>query len=237
MGDCDDTDPSISALASESAVLDGIDNDCDGYIDEGGLLGAGDVVITEVFLSDDEDFEWFELFNSSGVDITIGAGWVIENAEGESDELDHIPYVFEAGEHIWVHNDASGAHYSSQVVYKRVDLGSPPDGSALTLRFDDPEAGSIVLDQVDYSQPGFPTASLPEEYSLQLNNSSTSASAPSYAADNADGRNWCGADTATHITAGTPISAYTYNWDGWSGFDDFFGGYGTPGKYNGSCDR
>jgi len=229
LGDCDDSDPSINSLtATEGSTVDGIDQDCDGYFDEGGLLQPGDVFITEVQMNpswDDDpvDLEWFELYNASGTDIVIGEGWTIENAAGDSDELFHTPKEFAAGDHLWVHNDASGAHHGSKVVYLDVPLGDMPDGDVLTLTFDDPDVGPIVLHALDYTGDDFPT-DLAQAYSLQLSNAGPQW-APVYPTDLTDGTNWCGADDAE-------AREYFYYWGGGASMG---GNWGTPDSGNMPC--
>ncbi len=86
-GDCDDTDPAVSPAAAE--LDNGADDDCDGMVDED-FIAPGDVVITELFpnpdLLQDEDGEWFEVYNASARDIDM-YGWTITDGDG-ADTID-----------------------------------------------------------------------------------------------------------------------------------------------------
>lgn len=74
--DCDDDDPDVNPGATESR--NGADDDCDTRCDEG-LIGAGDLVISELMINpdavSDTTGEWFELYNPTGTDIALCAGW------------------------------------------------------------------------------------------------------------------------------------------------------------------
>ena len=81
-GDCDDDDPDLGPTVAESD--DGLDNDCDGLVDED-WVAVGDVVITELLADagavSDSYGEWFELHNVSGRDIDL-VGWSFADSEG-----------------------------------------------------------------------------------------------------------------------------------------------------------
>ena len=70
--DCDDADATAYPGATDTlAGNDGIDNDCDDYVDEDGLA-SGDLVITEYMVGGSAyTADWFEVYNASGYDITL----------------------------------------------------------------------------------------------------------------------------------------------------------------------
>jgi len=83
--DCDDADAVVWSGAVEA--LDGVDNDCDDYCDEG-LLVEGDLVITEIMRDPsqvgDTEGEWFEVYNPGSSDLALCDGWYVEDADSDS---------------------------------------------------------------------------------------------------------------------------------------------------------
>ncbi len=81
-GDCDDSNPDVWPGAKEAD--DGLDNDCDDLVDED-FVSVGDLVLTELMPDpdplDDEDGEWFELYNSSSRSIDL-QGWTLADSGG-----------------------------------------------------------------------------------------------------------------------------------------------------------
>ena len=84
-GDCDDHDPWAHSKPVEDAQ-DGIDDDCDGTIDEDFVV-AGDLIITEVMArpeaADDALGEWFEVYNPTDTDFDL-LGWTLAADDGET---------------------------------------------------------------------------------------------------------------------------------------------------------
>jgi large repetitive protein len=72
--DCNDSSSSIHpGVADTFATNDGVDNDCDGYIDETGIA-FGDIVITEFFGGNAlATYDWFELYNNGGDTISLSS--------------------------------------------------------------------------------------------------------------------------------------------------------------------
>ena len=87
-GDCDDDDSAVHSSATETR--DGKDNDCDASCDEG-LLSAGDLIVSEVMQNPaavtDSYGEWFEVYNTTAIDITICESWLFEDDDGDSFSL------------------------------------------------------------------------------------------------------------------------------------------------------
>ena len=72
--DCDDTDSAISPGDRENSE-DGLDNDCDGEVDEAGWSGSGELVLEGYFVSglygaDEEDWQCMNVYNMSAFDMT-----------------------------------------------------------------------------------------------------------------------------------------------------------------------
>jgi large repetitive protein len=81
-GDCDDDDATIWPGATDDDSRLGVDDDCDGYIDEGSVA-YGDVIFTELAIrvSGSGAGEWFELYNQSGRDLWLDGWEMIQGAD------------------------------------------------------------------------------------------------------------------------------------------------------------
>jgi hypothetical protein len=82
--DCDDTDPTSTVGVAE--IENGLDDDCDGLVDEG-FNDAGDLVITEVMVNPDAVSdtlgEYFEVYNATTQTIDMD-GWTVYSDDGSS---------------------------------------------------------------------------------------------------------------------------------------------------------
>ena len=91
--DCNDADDTVSPTATE--LVDLIDQDCDGYVDEDHIL-PGDVVVTELMvtplMTSEWDGEYFEVYNRADFDIDI-MGWDVMDADGDGFTIDESVVV------------------------------------------------------------------------------------------------------------------------------------------------
>ena len=90
--DCDDADPDIYPGASDTNATEGVDDDCDGTIDEDSVISAlaSDAVLifTEAQVNPfsvgtENSREWFEVVNVSGLTLYLD-NWVFENCNPSS---------------------------------------------------------------------------------------------------------------------------------------------------------
>ena len=90
--DCDDAAATTYPTAADTfATNDGVDNDCDGYIDETGVA-YGDLVITEFFGGNaTATYDWVEFYNNSGDTISL-ANWTLTFCQDDS-TTESAPYT------------------------------------------------------------------------------------------------------------------------------------------------
>ena len=169
--DCDDSDAAINPGASEASG-DGVDNNCDGAIDDG-LWSAGDLVISEIMNNptavSDSYGEWFEVYNASDRDITLNGIKIVSGSDSHvvdpGDEVLTVP----AGERfVFGVSDEVGKNGGVDVGYDYdgITLGNESDDLSIVVgsvtvdevawdngsSFPDPEGATMTLD------PGFVTA-------------------------------------------------------------------------------
>ncbi len=193
--DCDDNDASIHPGATE--VLDTVDQDCDGLADEG-LIGAGDIVVTEIFNNasgDDDDKEWFEVYNPTNHAINL-MGWVIADLGSDSHTVSAgVPLLIGAHQYfVFADNGDPGVNGGVTVDYDyaSITLGNSDDEIVLSL-------DGTTVDQVAYDGgPSFPD---PDGASMTLAPGSLDA------ASNDDGASWCEASSSFSGGLGTPGAA------------------------------
>ena len=154
-------------------VCDGLDNNCDGSVDEGGVCtggppGAGDLVITELMIdpdaAPDNAGEWFELKNVTGGSLDL-AGCTISDLGADF----HVivgPLVVPAGAFLVLGNNADSGTNGGVVLdylYAGFTLGNSGDEVIL-------DCGGTQIDQVAYDG-SFDTLGAAKE--LSVNHTST----------------------------------------------------------------
>ena len=197
--DCDDSDASAWPGATETR--DGSDDDCDDACDEG-LVTAGELIVTEIMKDTDavEDSagEWFELYNTSAIDIRLCTDWAFEDDGGETHSLaDGYSLLVPSGSYVVLGRSEDTATNGGVTV----DYAY---GSGMWLGNDDDELvlvhGGTEIDRVEYD--GGSTWPDPRGASLTLDPRSFDAT------DNDDPDNWCEASTPYGDgDLGTPGSA------------------------------
>ncbi len=197
--DCDDTDPDVNPVASDT-VGDDVDSNCDGadYGIEG--LVVGDLVLTEIMYDpvglEDGEGEWFEVYNGTGHAVNLRGLFV----------SDHVDYP--VADTFTVETDlvaGAGARLVFAVSRTLADAGIPTDyeygGRGVNFHDADDDlrlgvrlkdGGYTTIDAVTYDErTGWPGAS---GASIELAGAALSAS------DNDAAANWC---LATSTAGGT----------------------------------
>ena len=152
-GDCDDTDSGVGPTVPESD--DGLDNDCDGLIDED-FVAVGDIVISELLQDartvEDRYGEWFELYNASSRDIDL-QGWTFSDSGGTVTVDVSLPVA--PGEYLLLaDSDDPGRNGGLAGVdwvfdYDVMHLNNSGDDLIVTM-------GSTVIDELSYTPPVWP---------------------------------------------------------------------------------
>lgn len=149
--DCDDADPDVHPGATE--VVDGVDNDCDGLMDNTGewhttvldSSGTGGRLLA-MALDDDEDphFAWYD--DGDLVAATLGDfGWALEILA--TGQLSTLELAWQDGLHLlWTDDATDSLHYG---VHDGTNLESTPvdgDLGVVSLAYDAQGHGTFVLD-------------------------------------------------------------------------------------------
>ena len=150
--DCDDADVDVHPGAAEAH--DGMDQDCDGMVDEG-VLPAGAMVITEIMKNPaavGDDFgEWFEVYNSTAVAIDM-YGMVVSDAGSNTFTVDANVSVPAMGYAVLIKDGDPGVNGGLNADYAwpgGMDIGNGEDEIIVT--FD-----GVELDRVEYDDPDWP---------------------------------------------------------------------------------
>ncbi len=225
--DCDDTEPLVNPLGTETQDLS--DEDCDGLVDED-FVSAGDVIVTEVArqpyaggsgTATNSDAQWFELYNTTSTTLDI-SNWYFEEQDGDSfyaspDAALQIP----PGGYLVLCYDTIGFGTASTCDYNWGNTDWGPPNYDVTFYFDRDEdlialyVAGALMDEVHWIYDAtLATWPRTAHYSMELDNNALND------ADNDAYASWCKASIADkYISSGV-------------GAPD----YGTPGAANGSCD-
>ncbi len=196
--DCDDAEPDAWPGAEETGG-DGIDNDCDGAVDEGDLA-AGDLVITEMMISpaavSEDSGQWFEVFNTTDRTLHLAGLTLRSTLDGSEHTVSGDLAIAAGGRTVFGLNANEGANGGVSVDYQYSGVYLDSTRGGLSLR-----VGATVLDEVHTEDP------LPRVEGASLNLDPQFASA----LDNDDPQWWCAAQApwgigawATSLDAGTP---------------------------------
>jgi hypothetical protein len=148
-------DPLLGAAAEQ---LDGIDNDCDGTVDEGFPV-AGVIIFTELMANpacvSDELGEWFELYNTSSQPWDLN-GWTVRDEDTDKIVIDAAgPLIIQPKTHLVLGR-------SEKTTNGGVDVALVYNGNKLALANAADEAvlvgpGGVVVDKVAWGPgTGFP---------------------------------------------------------------------------------
>ena len=210
--DCDDTDATISPDGTETR--NGEDDDCDEYYDEG-LLNPGDLAFTEVHYNPsattENNFEWIEIANTTGVDIVLGLGWTFFDCTSGcttspvfASSSPTTPILIPTGEYRVVGRNSTPAQNGSvtgMVWTWPVTFILSNSADVFRADFADPVEGTYTMDQISWtsSSPSWPGQN---GRSMQL----STALGPTTHTDNDVRTNWCTSSNTwgTGTDQGTP---------------------------------
>jgi len=192
--DCDDNDMDINPGAAE--LHDGLDQDCDGLVDEG-VIPPGSLIITEIMKDPsavlDDAGEWFEVFNDTAVAMDL-YGMVVTDLGTNSFTVDLSVPVPAYSFAVFARNGdpAVNGGVTSTYTYSNFSIGNSDDEIILTH-------DGIELDAVIYDDPDWPDVA-GESMSLDVDQFGV--------LENDDFANWCGGSdmygAGDYGTPGTP---------------------------------
>ncbi len=181
--DCDDADPNVSPGTSEQH--DGLDQDCDGLIDEGALPSDA-LVLTEIMADPDavtdDHGEWFELYNNTAVEMNL-IGMVVYDLGSNSFTVDEELLIAPAEYAVLGVDGDTGSNGGVDLDHEWSSFYVGNSDDEIYLEHD-----GIVLDSVEYD--GGALWIDPTGASMSLDPASTDPSL------NDDPDAWCEATTA-----------------------------------------
>ena len=167
-------------------LLDGIDNDCDGLVDEGFAV-AGTIIITEIMANpgcvSDDDGEWLELYNATQQPWDI-AGWVLKDNDNDKVTIDVQSLVVQPGKYVVLGTNANvetngGVALNYAYNVNKFQLANSADEAILL------GPGGVVVDEVWWAAGmGFP------DFSSKAGRSSALAPGQFDHQANDNGANW-----------------------------------------------
>ena len=236
--DCDDANSAIKPGAADATDGTLVDNDCDGLVDEDGLV-AGDVVLTEFFVSQVAANDWVEIYNASGVDLNL-VGWRLTLCYNGSTNVS-LPVtcsatdtltitgdlLLDAGEYLVFCADAtifSPAACDYDYAYSSITSanGMATNNGGFTIGLP-----TLTIDDIDYWHTSGSDVDWPSDdanQSVQLDSdividAAASATNDECSTDNTNLDIWCKQPTQTTTTDYAAAATY----------------YGTPGAANEVC--
>ncbi len=210
--DCNDLDASVNPGTAEVAG-NGIDDDCDGEVDEAPKYQPGAVIITEIMYNPwqtfDRDGEWFEVYNTTDEPIDM-EGWSVGDTLDTPDThviLDkaivepHDYFVFGVNEDTTLNGGVEVDYVMPRLGFSNAYHAAEGFKDQIRIIYD-----NTLIDAVAYGDGTFPDV---RGYSITLD-----ADAYDHQANDI-GHNWC--------LASSPIT------------DDPWVDSGTPGAPNDIC--
>ena len=212
--DCNDADSAVSPGGTEgtvSADADGIDNDCDTYVDEGVIIAGEEyLLITEIMIDPsavtDVNGEWFEVHNPNSFDVVLNSDWEFYDGTGSGFSPPSDYTITAGGYAVFTKLGPTSINggVTGDFVYGGAGVGLLAQaGDVLTMSYYNPEDAltEIVVDEVDWD--GLTPWTIPTGASLQLDNDS-STGYPRYTdtPSNAGETAWCAATVAWSGSAG-----------------------------------
>ncbi len=181
--DCDDSEP--LAYPANAEVHDGIDNDCDGMVDEG-VLPYDALFVTEIMKNpdavSDTDGEWFEVYNNTSFAMDLFGLEVTDLGTNAFTVLQSV--IVAPGDHaVLVKNGdplVNGGIYPDYTWTATFDIANGDDEIVLT--FDGQELDRVVYDDPDW----------PDDAGAAMSLDPTIVGPTA----NDDFANWCNASTA-----------------------------------------
>ncbi len=238
--DCDDSDATTNPGALDPTDGTLVDNDCDGYVDDDGIV-AGSVVVNEYFVSGSVEYEWFELYNNSGFALDLD-GWTLTLCS-DSANADGAAYVCDGGtnageslvviglsgelaanDYLVVCNDdasfESPADCDIVNAYLPASDGLHADQGSVAI-----EMGAVFVDDINWwtdSGDSWPTSGVySTQFAVELLDGDSASTNDDWSSNGSSANQWCLSDETGN---GTAID--------WAAGEAYFG---TPGLENHAC--